>query len=497
MSVCPAAGRDDPLATAEELARAGRCWDALAVVRDTVAAPGAPRRGWAAVMRLAGRIGDDHGRLLAARRLHADAPEAVDAVVALAEALTDHGQADEAVALLVPLHAGARLDDQQSFRLSRMLMFAGRLAEAHGIARELLPRHPEDPMLWERLAQTGRPTDREAGIDALRALLRRGATASSAARAGLAGALARMCVDSGDDAGAAAALQEKAVANRERHPFDPGALRATIADIETHCAAPAGDRVTGDPSPLPIFVLGAARSGTSLVDQILGCHPQIAGGGELRCFWLATRELGDCGSASLERFAAAMPSGARLDDAWRVFGSRYLLLAAERFGSGRRFTDKLLSNVYRVEAIRRALPGARIVYLERDPLDIAWSCWRGQFDSESAWANSPAGIALYVAGYRRAMHAWRRRYPDAIATVGYESLARAPDTEIPRLLAHCGLPDAPATRHPERSQRPVATLSFAQVREPIGTRSVGAAAAFPLATRVLRQALRAEGLDGG
>ncbi len=33
----------------------------------------------------------------------------------------------------------------------------------------------------------------------------------------------------------------------------------------------------GDPSPLPIFVLGMPRSGTTLVEQILASHPQVFG----------------------------------------------------------------------------------------------------------------------------------------------------------------------------------------------------------------------------
>ena len=37
----------------------------------------------------------------------------------------------------------------------------------------------------------------------------------------------------------------------------------------------------GDPSPVPIFVLGMPRSGSTLVEQILASHPQVHGAGEL------------------------------------------------------------------------------------------------------------------------------------------------------------------------------------------------------------------------
>ena len=88
-----------------------------------------------------------------------------------------------------------------------------------------------------------------------------------------------------------------------------------------------------------------------------------------------------------------------------------------------------------------------------------------------------------------------QRYPESITEISYEELTRQPDTEVPRVLAACGLQDDAATRQPHLSQRSVITMSFAQVREPIHTRSVDAAAAFPVATRKLRAALQAVGLE--
>jgi hypothetical protein len=172
-----------------------------------------------------------------------------------------------------------------------------------------------------------------------------------------------------------------------------------------------------------------------------------------------------------------------------------LSLADERFGPDARFTDKLLSNMYRVRAIRRCLPNAHIIYVKRNSLDVAWSCWRSQFNDESAWSTSQDWTAQYIATYQRAMRAWMQRYPGSITEVSYEQLTRSPDTEIPRVLAACGLQDDAKTREPHLSQRPVMTMSFAQVREPIHTRSIAAAATFPVATKKLRDALQAAGVD--
>ncbi len=38
----------------------------------------------------------------------------------------------------------------------------------------------------------------------------------------------------------------------------------------------------GDPSRMPIFVIGMPRSGTTLIEQIIASHPMVHGAGELQ-----------------------------------------------------------------------------------------------------------------------------------------------------------------------------------------------------------------------
>ena len=40
-------------------------------------------------------------------------------------------------------------------------------------------------------------------------------------------------------------------------------------------------RGLGDSSPVPVFIVGMARSGTTLIEQILASHPKVFGAGEL------------------------------------------------------------------------------------------------------------------------------------------------------------------------------------------------------------------------
>lgn len=467
----------------------GEPWAAAVHLRHALASSESLGQQWVAAVRIAEQIADDYAAVLAAQRLCDESKNGPGETFMLAEALTQAGRAHEAVELLIPLADSGRLSPDQSFKLTRMLMFAGRMDEAQARAREQLKSRRSSPTLWERIAQTKRFTQGDRDIAEMRRVFDHWTITRPAGRAAIATALAKAFVDIGDDRLAKRYLEARVAANRARFPFDPRPLEAGLRDVVNWCQSGKDDvpaSVT-DGSQRPIFILGPARSGTSLLDQIFSRHPDIAGGGELRHFWLAARELGDCSS---ERIRAASPDL----DSWSEFGRRYLRLADERFGTGTRFTDKLLSNVYRVRAILRSLPDAHIIHISRNSLDVAWSCWRAQFDAESAWSNSPEGTALYISCYQRMMEVWMKRFPDSITEVSYENLVRNPDQEIPRILRACGLPDDSATRQPQFSKRAVITMSFAQVRAPINTGSIDSAASFPVSTRKLRAALEAAGL---
>ncbi len=481
------------LRRATEAAGRGGAWEAVVALRALLACTGPLGAAWNAAAEVAARIGDDAGAVAAARRLRAERPGSVEAAWLLASVLTEAGHADEAVELLRPLADAGRLDPNQVFKLTRMLMFAGHLEEAQLRARRLLAARPESPTLWERIAQTKTFAPGDPDIGTMRRLFAQTPESRPAARSAIAAALAKACVDVGDDAGAEAALEAHAAAQRRRFPFDLEAWRRGAGDIlEAFRALPPPAPVSEAGTLRPVFIIGPPRSGTSLLDQVFSRHPWIKGGGELRAYALAARVLGGLTAPEL----LAWLEQAERDGLppWREIGRRYELLTAELFGAGAWFTDKLLSNVHRVGAIVRGLPQAAIVHVARDPLDVAWSCWRARFDADSAWSGSPEGIACYLGHFERAMATWHELHPGRIVRVAYEDLVRSPGETIPALLAACGLPDDRATRQPQLSTRPVSTISYAQVREPIHARRVGAARDFPRATARLAAALEREGL---
>ena len=118
--------------------------------------------------------------------------------------------------MLVPLADTGVLSPEQHFKLTRMLMFAGRLDEAQARCRALLKSHGDSPTLWERIAQTKRFKQDDPDIGEMRRILDRWTLSRPAGHAAIATALAKACVDIGDDRAANRYLEERAAANRAR-----------------------------------------------------------------------------------------------------------------------------------------------------------------------------------------------------------------------------------------------------------------------------------------
>jgi tetratricopeptide (TPR) repeat protein len=222
-------------------------------------------------------------------------------------------------------------------------------------------------------------------------------------------------------------------------------------------------------SDRPIFVLGMPRSGTTLVEQILSSHADVADGAELNLFRVATMDLGGYAPADVTRMAFRSDAA----DVWTRFGEAYLHLLDERFGPTGRVVDKTLNHTRFVGLIHHVLPNAKFIWLRRAPGDVAWSAFRSHFADGLDWTWSLADIGRQMADEDRLHAHWTKLFPDAILTVPYEELVADPKTWIERMLSHCGLPYQENLRDFHLTQRAVTTSSVSQVRQPISTRAIG------------------------
>jgi tetratricopeptide (TPR) repeat protein len=223
-------------------------------------------------------------------------------------------------------------------------------------------------------------------------------------------------------------------------------------------------------SPLPVFVVGMPRSGTTLVEQILASHPSVHGAGELPDFGREVAKLPPCpeGMPFLENVRQLSP-GALLG-----LGKAYVLGLRRRSRSAARIVDKDIYQFHYLGLISLALPEARIIHVTRNPLDTCFSCYATTFQDGQYFTYDLAELGRYYRGYARLMAHWRDvLHADRFLEVSYESIVADLETEARRLVAFCGLAWDPRCLAFHETQRPVLTASVAQVRQPIYQTSLG------------------------
>lgn len=215
-----------------------------------------------------------------------------------------------------------------------------------------------------------------------------------------------------------------------------------------------------EPAPA-IFVCGLFRSGSTLVEQILGAHSRVTAGGEL--------DLVPALVARIDGYPEAVRAAdARTLEDWRDF-YRSGLPPHE----GTLLTDKRPDNFLHLGLIKTLFPDAKIVHTRRDPLDNLLSLYFLHLDPGMAYALDLADAAHWHGQYERLMAHWKSLYPNDIFDLDYDQLVREPRPVIERLLAFLGLDWEDGLLDFHTGAAPVRTASVWQVRQPLHGRSSG------------------------
>lgn len=226
----------------------------------------------------------------------------------------------------------------------------------------------------------------------------------------------------------------------------------------------------GDPSDLPIFVLGMPRSGTTLVETILASHPQVYAAGELHDLLRIANQPKP--GVQSEGFPLSM-QGLTADDLTRM-AERYVTGLRKHSAEAGRITDKMPANFMALGLIHLMLPNAKVIHVQRNPADICLSAFMKNFNSNSQLHSYDLReMGLFYVDYARLMEHWRQVLPEgAFFDIRYEELVAEPEQHTRALLAYCGLDWNDACLTPHKTRRTVKTASVTQVREPVYTSSV-------------------------
>jgi tetratricopeptide (TPR) repeat protein len=346
-----------------------------------------------------------------------------------------------------------------------LLIELGRLSEAEAAIDAAILLAPRATRSYFHLTELRRLEADDPRFVAMQRLADEAASLPADEQADLHFALGKAWADQGDYDASFHHLTAGNALRRAQTGYDEA---ASLRGLES---APAAFRVEimrqaaslGDPSELPVFIVGLPRSGSTLVEQILASHPSVVGLGE----------ADDFAKALAEQTADA--ATARLAPAQRFsgLGRLYLSRIAGRAGRARRVTDKTLGNFRALGLVHLALPNARIIHVRRDPRDVCVSCFSKQF-THQPFTFDLGELGRYHNAYEQLMDRWRAVIPpNVLLEVVYEDVVADLEGQARRMLAHCGLGWDRGCLDFHRNPRPVRTASASQVRQPLFGDSIG------------------------
>jgi tetratricopeptide (TPR) repeat protein len=227
----------------------------------------------------------------------------------------------------------------------------------------------------------------------------------------------------------------------------------------------------GDPSPVPIFIVGMPRSGTTLIEQILASHPRVFGAGELPNLSEAVVDLTRAVGCMFPDAIAQMSA-----EDLRRLGARYVSEIAKLAPNAVHITNKMPSNFFFAGLIHLALPNARIIHAVRDPLDTCVSCFSKLFAFSQHQTYDLEELGRYYRRYQALMEHWHRLLPPGrILDVRYEDVVADLEGQARRIVSYCGLEWDRSCLAFHETARPVRTASATQVRRPLYRSAVGRA----------------------
>jgi tetratricopeptide (TPR) repeat protein len=210
--------------------------------------------------------------------------------------------------------------------------------------------------------------------------------------------------------------------------------------------------------PIPIFIVGMPRSGTTLIESVLGAHSRVFACGERQEMRSIMQEFV---ALAPDRGMAGVAESTR--QRWREAYWREL----PDPGSAIAVTDKNPWNFDALGVILELFPEARVVHVRRDPVETGLSIYRNEFPKFASFANRLEHIGHYYGEYARLMSHWQDVLRNRFVTVRYEDVVADFAGAVPPLLEFCGLEWEEACRDFPASNRIIGTMSTVQARQPL------------------------------
>ena len=217
-----------------------------------------------------------------------------------------------------------------------------------------------------------------------------------------------------------------------------------------------------------IFICGMPRSGTTLVEQIIASHSQVAGAGEVH--YLSEIISNDFINNLKFNKSKILDE---MDKKNSIFEKYNNLLKFHNFKS-QFVTDKAPQNFIWIGFIKIFFPGSKIIHCSRNPKDTCLSIFKNYFSSKSMfWAYDQKKIAEYYILYSNLMNFWNSKFGKDIYDANYEKIVNSPNEEVKKMISFCDLEWEPECLDFYKNKKtPVQTVSVSQANKPIYKTSV-------------------------
>jgi tetratricopeptide (TPR) repeat protein len=367
----------------------------------------------------------------------------------------------------------------------------GRFGEANRAIRQAIALEPRRGMFYYTFAECCQLVPGDPLISAMLELAEDMASLDAKEQAYLHFALAKVLANGDPDRScqhilAGNALKRKQMVYREAASL--GVLEHTRALFTRELMRSKAGQ--GDPSRVPVFIIGMPRSGSTLVEQIIASHPAAFGAGEACIFDRAA--VGIWGPSLTGQL---LPGAVRSlsPEALRQIGASCIARMKALAPAAERVADKTLENFRLAGLIHLALPNARFVHTRRDPLDTCFSCFSKLFADGLHYTYDLGELGRYYRAYEALMAYWREELPTSVMLeVQYEELVADIEGQARRILDFCGLDWDARCLEFHKAQRQVRTASKVQVRQPLYRSSVGRGRLFEAQLEPLIEALKGD-----
>jgi tetratricopeptide (TPR) repeat protein len=241
-------------------------------------------------------------------------------------------------------------------------------------------------------------------------------------------------------------------------------LAASAATVSTLARRPSERSQAARQGTAHVFLLGFPRTGTTLLEQCLGGHPDVVTTDEVDALRPAAAPYLNAENP-FAAFGAAREADIEImrDVYWRRIRQRAPTL------SDKVLIDKMPFNSVFAGFIPSLFPEAKLIFAMRDPRDVVFSCFRRRFGMNSAtyeFCTLVGSVELFCAVMRQ-FELTRPKMSSPILDCRYEDVVRDLRGAVERVCEFIGVDwrDDMARFSERAKQRPLSTVSAPQLTQ--------------------------------